>query len=339
MKSLRSRDTVMSRRSAISLGIGVSAAASLGLSARPARAARKIRLTTNFFAEPSMGGMYQALATGLYAARGLDVEIRQGGPQINGLQLLTGGETDFVVSSAMGAYSAYDNGAPILVVAASFQSDPQCLVARPTVRSLVDLRGHKILVSTQGRASYWVWLEKRFGFTDDQAFPYTGNIQPFVTDPTIALGGLISSEPYRIKSAGVDVKSFLLADEGYPPYGSPILAMRAFVDQNKETVATFVKATMAGWKSFLDNPAPGLSIIQSVNQKADDGWVRYSVDTIRRLGLVTGGEAKTRGIGTMNDERWKTLADFMIDAGLLKSGRPTKDLYTLDFANAADIIP
>jgi NitT/TauT family transport system substrate-binding protein len=115
--------------------------------------------------------------------------------------------------------------------------------------------------------------------------------------------------------------------------------MRAFVDQNKETVATFVKATMAGWKSFLDNPAPGLSIIQSVNQKADDGWVRYSVDTIRRLGLVTGGEAKTRGIGTMNDERWKTLADFMIDAGLLKSGRPTKDLYTLDFANAADIIP
>ena len=34
-------------------------------------------------AEPEYGGYYQAVATGPYARHGLDMSIRQGGPQIN----------------------------------------------------------------------------------------------------------------------------------------------------------------------------------------------------------------------------------------------------------------
>ena len=42
---------------------------------------------TNWFAQAEHGGFYQAKATGLYEKAGLDVTIKMGGPQVNGMQL------------------------------------------------------------------------------------------------------------------------------------------------------------------------------------------------------------------------------------------------------------
>ena len=65
---------------------------------RTARAATKVRFLTNWFAEAEHGGFYQAIAAGIYEKAGLDVELRQGNAQLNGMQLLLGGETDIIMS-------------------------------------------------------------------------------------------------------------------------------------------------------------------------------------------------------------------------------------------------
>jgi NitT/TauT family transport system substrate-binding protein len=51
-------------------------------------------LMTNWYAQAEHGGFYQALATGLYKKEGLDVTLKMGGPQVNGMQLLAAGQTD-----------------------------------------------------------------------------------------------------------------------------------------------------------------------------------------------------------------------------------------------------
>ena len=58
------------------------------LAAGPAAAADRIVFATDWLAQAEHGGFYQALAEGTYKKHGLDVEIRMGGPQVNGLQLL-----------------------------------------------------------------------------------------------------------------------------------------------------------------------------------------------------------------------------------------------------------
>src|SRR5476649_2552509 len=101
--SSRSGRTITRRHTLKFTGAGmVIAGAGLGFS-QPARAATKLRVLTNFYAEPGHGGIYQAKVTGLYEKAGLDVEIKQGGPQINGMQLLTGGEADILMGAAIGA--------------------------------------------------------------------------------------------------------------------------------------------------------------------------------------------------------------------------------------------
>src|SRR5207302_10600293 len=93
----------------------------------PARADRLDKLTfgTNWKAQAEHGGFYQAVATGLYKKAGLDVTIRMGGPQVNGMQLLVGGQADFILGYDFQVLSSIEAGIPVETVAASFQFDPQ----------------------------------------------------------------------------------------------------------------------------------------------------------------------------------------------------------------------
>jgi NitT/TauT family transport system substrate-binding protein len=326
-----------SRRTVLKLGAGVVLAGSGVMKSRPARASTKLRVLLNFYPEASHGYLYQAVATGLYEKAGLEVEIRPGGPQVNGMQLLGGGEVDIAIGAAITVTGGIERGVPATVIMPTFQSDPQALVTRPDINGIAELKGHKILVTTLGRSSYWLWLKNRFGFTDDQLGPYTGSLQPFIQDPTIALGGVIESEPYNLRRAGVDVKAFLLAQDGYPPYGYPLIAMQSFISRDRDVVQRFVRASLEGWKSYLAEPTPGLDLLKAARPEATDDWNKYSLDLIKSLKLVDGGDAQQQGIGIMTDERWKKLADLLIEVGVIKPTTDWKAAYTTEFVKGLGI--
>ena len=63
----------------------MTAAAALLLALGPANAADKVTFLTSWYAQAEHGGFYQAKATGLYDQAGLDVTIKMGGPQVNGI--------------------------------------------------------------------------------------------------------------------------------------------------------------------------------------------------------------------------------------------------------------
>jgi len=64
-----------------------------------AQALDKVTFGTNWVAEAEHGGFYQALADGTYRRYGLDVTIRQGGPNVNNRILLPVGKIDFFLSA------------------------------------------------------------------------------------------------------------------------------------------------------------------------------------------------------------------------------------------------
>src|SRR5208282_3215407 len=95
----------------------------------PAAAADKISFGLDWLAEAEYGGYYQAAATGIYAKHGLDVTIRQGGPQVNHTQLLLAGRLDFnIASNSFTALNFVKENIPFRVVAAMFQKDPAVLI-------------------------------------------------------------------------------------------------------------------------------------------------------------------------------------------------------------------
>jgi NitT/TauT family transport system substrate-binding protein len=329
-------DVVFSRRAAIAGAASAFVAANVNIA--PVRAATKIRFLTNWFAEAEHGGFYQAKATGLYDKAGLDVDIQMGGPQVNGMQLLGGGDADIIVSYDIQVLDSVSKGVPAVAIGAVNQFDLQGIMAHPDVPSLASLKGRKVLVSSTAFSTFWPWLKLKYGFSDDQAGTYTFNLQPFYVDPTLSQQGYITAEPFEAQKHGAKTKFFLLADDGYPPYSTTLVTTRTYMEKNGDIVAKFVKATMQGWKSYLASPAAGNALIKDANPKQEDDQIAYSIARFKMIKCVTGGDAATHGIGIMTDERWGKTRDFMLSTKMLKPDVAWKTAYTTQFVKGLNII-
>jgi NitT/TauT family transport system substrate-binding protein len=329
-------DVALSRGAAIAGA--TSALVAAGTRITPARAATKIRLLTNWFAEAEHGGFYQAKATGLYEKAGLDVDIQMGGPQVNGIQLLGGGDADVIVSYDIQVLDSISKGVPAVAIGAINQFDLQGIMTHPDVASLESLKGRKILVASTAYSTFWPWLKLKYGFTDEQAGAYTFNLQPFYADPTLAQQGYVTAEPFEAQKHGAKTKFFLFADDGYPPYSTTLVTTRPYMEKNADVVARFVRATMQGWKSYLVNPAPGNALIKAANPKQGDDQIAYSIGRFKAIKCVTGGDAATHGIGIMTEARWKKTRDFMVGTHMLSAEVPWKNAFTTEFVRGLNII-
>ena len=176
----------------------------LGLAAAAQAQPREFTFLTNWYAQAEHGGFYQALASGLYRKAGLDLTLRMGGPQVNGLHLLAAGQADCLMGYDVQIIKAHEQGIDAVTVAAAFQKDPLVMIGHPEVfKTMADLKGRTILISSDAHTNYWPWLRFTFGLNDAQLRPYTFNIQPFIADNNAVQQGYLSSEPYAIqKQAG-----------------------------------------------------------------------------------------------------------------------------------------
>jgi NitT/TauT family transport system substrate-binding protein len=317
----------------------IAAAAVLMLAAGPARASDKLTFLTSWLAQAEHGGFYQARATGLYAKEGLDVTINMGGPQVNGMQLLVGGEADIMMGYDFQVLSGIAKGLPVVTVGASFQKDLQGMMTHAGVKDLDDLKGKTILIAAAGRLSWWPWFKEKFGYTEAQLQPYTFNLQPFFADDNIAQQSYPSSEPFQAMQKGVSVHFFLFADYGYPPYGTTIVTTDKFLTEHPDVVRRFVKASMEGWKSYLQgDPSPGNKLIQADNPKMSDEQIAFGITRMKELHILDGGDAKDMGIGIMTEARWKADYELMVSAGLIPKGTDWHKAYTTRFVKDLKIM-
>ena len=308
-----------------------------------AQAQEKFTYLTNWYAQAEHGGYYQALAAGLYKKEGLDVTIKMGGPQVNGMQLLAAGQTDCFMGYDVQTIKGWENGITALTVAASFQKDPQVLIGHPgVVNKMEDLKGKTILISSAANTSYWPWLKATYGLSDAQARPYTFNIQPFVADKNLVQQGYLSSEPFAIeKEAKIKPNVFLMSDHGWPPYSTTIVCMEKTVKERPKAVAAFIKATMEGWKGYLKGDATAANaLIKKDNPNMTDDKIANGIKLLNETGMVFGGDAAKLGAGVITDERMKKTYDMMVAMKLVDPAKvDLKKTYTTQFVKDIKVLP
>ncbi|NJO79590.1 MAG: ABC transporter substrate-binding protein [Cyanobacteria bacterium RM1_2_2] len=306
-------------------------------SASPTGELVKLTYGTNWYAQAEHGGFYQAVATGIYRDYGLDVTIKMGGPQVNGTQLLMGDAIDFFMGYTSDAIRAVQENIPKITVASIFQKDPQILIAHPETgaKDLADLKGKPIFISAAANTTFWPFLKAKYDFTDDQKRPYNFNPGPFLADKNAVQQGYLSSEPLAIeKEGGFKPLVFLLADSGYDPYSTTIECKRELVENSPDVVQRFVDASIKGWYSYLNgDPTPGNERIKQDNPEMTDDQIQYGIEKMKEYGIVVSGDAETKGIGAMTDERWKSFFETMVAEGIFDSSIDYTKAYTLQFVN------
>ena len=304
--------------------------------ARPA-AGESVNFGTDWKAEAEHGGYYQAIAAGIYRQHGLEVTLRQGGPQVNHAQLLAAGRLDFnIAPNSFGPLNFISENIPMTAVAAIFQKDPSVLIAHPGQGddSVAALKGKPIMIGSDTRITSWMFLKNKFGYSDDQIRPYTFSVAPFLADPKAVQQGYLSSEPFTIEAQGVKPVVLLLADAGYSSYGSLIQTSDRLVRDSPDLVQRFVDASIEGWYGYLyGDPTPANLLIKRDNPEMTDALLAYGIAKLKEYGIVDSGEATTSGIGAMTEARWRDFFEMMSNAGVYPKDLDFHKAYTLRFVN------
>lgn len=299
----------------------------------------KVTFLTDWKAQAEHGGFYQAKALGIYAQYGLDVTIRSGGAAVNPPQLIAAGAVDFAMgSNGFQPLNLLAAGADVQAVAAIFQKDPQVLITHPRtdIRSLSDMKGKPISVSSATISSWWHWAVSAHGFDQNQIRTYSFNLAPFLVNKDAIQQGYISSEPYLIEKEGkFKPQVFLLADAGYPGYSNLILARGKDIRERPQIVKAFVAASVDGWRAYLnDDPAPGNALILRDNPEMSADLIANGIAVMNAKGIVLSGDAKTLGIGAMTDARWAEFFRVMAEQKVYDPKLDYRRAYSLAFLPA-----
>ena len=315
------------------------AVAGLAFAVNAAAANEKAIFGTNWLAQAEHGGYYQALADGDYAACGVDLTIQQGGPQVAGRPLLLAGKIDFYMGGNMQqAFDAVAQGIPLRVVAAHFQKEPQVMMSHPGegLDTWEELKNaDQYIIGDEGAQSFLLWMASEYGFDVGKRVPYTFNPAPFIANKKSIQQGYATSEPFAVeKEGGFKPNVFLLADYGYSTYSTTVEAMQDTIDKRPEVVQCFVDASVKGWYKYLygDNKAAN-DLIKKDNPDITDEQIAFTIEQLKKYGIVDSGDTEKMGIGAMTDARMKDFYDKMVKAKVEPEGIDISKAYTLQFVN------
>jgi len=322
----------VNRRTALlTLGTLVAASA-VGCKKSPptnADGSRKVKLALNWVPEPEFGGFYAARESGAFSKEKLDVEIQGGGAGVPVVQMVATGKAEFGIAGADEVLTAREQGADLVALFATYQTSPQGIMVHASrgVSKLQDVFRDGQLAIEPG-LPYAEFLRKKFDGFGAKIVPYDGGVARFLADKDFAQQCYVTSEPIAAKKKGGDPKVFLVADEGFNPYVGVVITSRAFAKENAEVVKGFVRAIRAGWKSYLDDPTSANDVMGKLNSAMDADTFREAAAAQKPL--IEGGDAATKGIGVMTNERWSTLADQLLSIGVLKKKAEIDFLIAVD---------
>ena len=316
---------------------GLAAAAIMAVS--PAQAQQKLTFATNWKAQGSHGGFYQAVADGTYKRYGLDVDIMQGGPQSNPRPLMLTNKIDLMIPIGLIAMmEANKSKLPTVLVGAFMQKDPTSLMTHAgQYKGFNDLHNAKtVYVAKASQFSFWRWLTANHGFTDEQYKQYNYAMAPFLADKRAVQQAYATAEPLYLAKDGVKTDVYLLADHGWQAYANLIEARRETVEKNPALIQKFMDASAIGWYNYLygGDRKGAYAFIKKDNPEMTDAKLDEEVAKLLEVGMIDSGDALTKGIGAISRARLAQFNDSMVKAGVFKAGEvDVNTLVTEQFAN------
>ncbi len=242
----------------------------------PARAAETITLQLKWVPQAQFAGYYVAAAKGFYAAAGLDVTIKPGGPDINPSQMIAGGGADVIVDWMPSALAAREKGVKLVNIAQIFERSGMELTCRRDsgVTDPAQFKGKTLGVWFSGNEyPFLAWMAKLKLATDGGKDGVTVLKQGFNVDPLLqkqaaCISTMTYNEYWQLIEAGMKADQLLVFE--YEDQGVATLEDGLYTTEAKladpamvAKLARFLKASLKGWQYARDNPDEAVKIVMT----------------------------------------------------------------------------
>ena len=286
----------------------------------------KLNYRLKWLFNTSVAGDILAAESGFFSRAGLDVRVKEGGPEKDAIKELELGYADFGVASADQVIRALEKGADVVVLAQVFQINPMQWIYRadhPEIITLRDLKKRQIGVTFGGndetimntllaragldvrdvditsvRFDFAPFLKKRV-----EIWPVYRNSQGVILEDKLA-------------REGEAVRFFNPADFGVSFVANSVVTSGRMTEKHPDRVKAFITALLAAWEFAMD-PANEVRVLAEVKKK-DKG----KRDDIRRKQLAATRALVKPGpdikVGTIDTEAWKQTEAIMLKEEQIK---------------------
>lgn len=293
---------------------GMAAAAT----ASPAEGAlHKVRVQLKWYHQFQFAGFYAALDQGYFRRAGLDVELIEGGPNLDPVQSVTSGMAEFGIGNSS-LLLDFNRGRPVVAVAAIFQHSPFVILARhdANLRSVKDLEGKTVMGETHS-AELTAYMEKAgVDLRKIRFVPHTGTVASLAQegpDQISATTAYISTEPFEAARHGIAYKIFNPRDLQIDFYGDTLFTRAQFAKTQPDVVKAMRDALTQGWRYALTHQSDVIDlIVRQYHPKMDRASLSQEAQSIYNL-----LQSDVVDIGYMSKARWHDIGTVFAETGLL----------------------
>jgi PAS domain S-box-containing protein len=283
----------------------------------------RVTLQLKWLHQFQFAGYYAALEKGFYREAGLDVQIREGGPNVDAIEDVVAGRADFGVGTS-GALIARARGKEVVVLAAVFQHSPAILLVprRAGVSSIFALQD-RLLMDTPGSEDIAAML--KLAGVDYAKMPrvkHNGDPLDLVSGKADAMVAYSTNEPFVLEQLGVPYLAFSPRGSGIDFYSDNLVTSEKQIKTHPKRVADFRAASLRGWQYALSHKEEIVDLIlrrysQAKNREALL-FEANQTEVLVQPGLIE--------LGYQNPARWQAIADTYHSLGMLPDADVPKDL-------------
>jgi class 3 adenylate cyclase/ABC-type nitrate/sulfonate/bicarbonate transport system substrate-binding protein len=298
------------------------------LSVTPALALDKVSLQLKWLHQFQFAGYYAAVEKGFYRDNGLEVELREGGPDIDAGAAVASAGADFGVCTTSILVNPAQRANNVVLGVIFQHSAAVILVAhRAGIRAVSELKGHR-LMDVPGSDDIAAML-KHDG-VDYAALPrvlHDGNPRDLLSGKADAMVAYSTSEPHLFEEYGTPYLVFAPRTYGLDFYGDSLCTSKQQVAEHPERVRAFRAASLKGWEYALAHKDEIVDLIRRKypTQKSQKALL---FEATRTEPLI---QPHLKPIGDQSSERWTSIANAYVEVGILSEAKlPEGLIYASD---------
>lgn len=267
---------------------------------------------------------YLAEKDGEFTKSGVDATLRHHGASEGLFTAIAAGQEQFVVAGGDELLQARAQGIDLVAVASYYRSYPVVLIVpqSSSITSLAQLKGHSIGIPGKYGES-WFGLQvalRTAGLSQsDVTIDQIGYTQraALTSGKVDAIVGFSNNDAVQFAQAGFPVRTLPIAGREIPLVGASLVTTAGYAHDHPEVVKAVISGMLAGINAAIADPDRALQVsadyVPGLNVATAKASARATLLATTSLWAGSGGKAD----GVLVASQWRSMADFMLSAGLI----------------------
>jgi ABC-type nitrate/sulfonate/bicarbonate transport system substrate-binding protein len=217
-----------------------------------------LRLQLPWINDAEFIGYFVAIENGYYKDEGIDFTYLPGGPEIVSDSVLVAKNAEIALTTPdVTINSMIKEGYKFKIIGTQYQKSPLGIVSleKNNIKKPTDLVGKTLAVPPANQLTIDAFLKiNNIDKKDVRIVPYQYDPGPLLKDEVDATLDFVTNVPFTITEKGGIPTSFLLYDYGFQIFNDTIVVREDTLEDNKELLKKWLKASKKGWEENFKNP-------------------------------------------------------------------------------------